>query len=257
MCASPPSSGPSLSLRCGRWEGSRGTCSGPNTVSRGSTASPDTDLLDNFTAASPVMGQDKLPAPRWRSRLPGRTGSSRSATVCVFARGSALHHVSYLSAIIIFYTSLLPPCLTTILWGPFSLLSRPPNFQSSLCRVFFSQHFPVILQILWLLHPFIFILFLHFLSPPYQWGAQLNIHQLHWFYSCRLVMFSFCNSRSKLYQSLIQTFSKYNLHFIKEKKTIQQSTEKCNLQQNERWCIWMHYDFIKNKTFEMHIFTYS
>lgn len=78
------------------------------TQSAGGALPPsDTDLLDNFTAVSSVMGQDKLPAPQWLSRLLGRTGLSRTGTVCFIAFVQCVFLLevpvlSCLSAIIIF-----------------------------------------------------------------------------------------------------------------------------------------------------------
>lgn len=78
------------------------------TQSAGGALPPsDTDLLDNFTAVSSVMGQDKLPAPQWLSWLLGRTGLPHTGTVCFIAFVQCVFLLevpvlSCLSAIIIF-----------------------------------------------------------------------------------------------------------------------------------------------------------
>lgn len=141
---------------------SRGSFQAVTRSAGGALPPSDTDLLDNFTAVSSVMGQDKWPAPQWLSWLLGRTGLSRTGTVCfiacvqcVFARGPC----SIMSFCYNYFLYLLhPPCLATIPWRPFSLFHRPLN----LPRLHYATHplyfhpfssIPPLLSLCWCVRP--------------------------------------------------------------------------------------------------------
>lgn len=148
----------------------------------------DTDLLDNFAAVSPVMGQDKLPAPPRLSRLLGRTGLSRTGTVCfiAFVQCAFLLEVRVLSWLMsVCYNYVLyllpPPCLATIPWRPFGLLRRPLNLH----RLHYATHF---------LNPSLFNPFSSSFVP------FIHVRVQFYFYSK--------TTRSKFYASLFQTFFK-------------------------------------------------
>lgn len=71
----------------------------------------DTDLLDNFTAVSAVMGQDKWLTPQWLSWL---LGKSRTGSHCACVWVCGMCQCSIYCGVSMFYSSL--PSLSLSVW---------------------------------------------------------------------------------------------------------------------------------------------